>query len=395
MKKIEVVAAIIHDDRGRIFATQRGYGEYKDWWEFPGGKMEVGETPEEALQREIWEELETRIAVERLVETVEYDYPAFHLTMHCYLCHVESGQLELKEHEAAQWLTHDKLDSVNWLPADRALVEKLAQNPFSTKANKNSNMDTERITEMEQRMDRTTAAVETLEAAMERYQAVLDDITALNAYLGSDEWHDDRADDAANRLPSSLKRGVLSEDAIWNLLERNRDLKKDIATLVQTDDASMAFRPMRRFKQQMTDDECIALLERAPRGVLAVLGDAGYPYTVPLDFLYADGHLYFHCAREGHKLDAIRRCNKVSFSVLNEGTKEPDSWWYHFDSVVCFGRITIIDDPTHTDTLLRQIGAKYFPQGYDLEDDMQKNAPRAFVLDLKIEHLSGKHVREK
>ncbi len=125
MKRIEVVAAIIHDSEGRIFATQRGYGEWKDWWEFPGGKMEAGETPEEALRREIWEELETRIVVERLVETVEWDYPQFHLTMHCYLCHVESGHLELKEHVAAKWLNKDELESVDWLPADWDVVRKL------------------------------------------------------------------------------------------------------------------------------------------------------------------------------------------------------------------------------------------------------------------------------
>ena len=125
MKQIEVVAAIIHDAEGRIFATQRGYGEWKDWWEFPGGKIEAGEAPEEALQREIWEELETRIVVERLAETVEWDYPQFHLTMHCYLCHVECGHLELKEHEAAKWLNKDELESVNWLPADWELVRKL------------------------------------------------------------------------------------------------------------------------------------------------------------------------------------------------------------------------------------------------------------------------------
>ena len=127
LKRIEVVAAIIHDAEGRIFATQRGYGEFKDGWEFPGGKMEAGETPEEALRREIWEELETRIEVERLVETVEYDYPQFHLTMHCYLCRVESGRLELKEHEAARWLEKDELNEVDWLPADRAVVEKLSK----------------------------------------------------------------------------------------------------------------------------------------------------------------------------------------------------------------------------------------------------------------------------
>ena len=127
MKQIEVVAAIIHDAEGRIFATQRGYGDYKDWWEFPGGKMEQGETPEEALKREIWEELETQIVVERFVATVEWDYPAFHLTMHCYLCHVECGHLELKEHEAAKWLNKDELESVNWLPADRMVINNNKQ----------------------------------------------------------------------------------------------------------------------------------------------------------------------------------------------------------------------------------------------------------------------------
>lgn len=125
MKRIEVVAAIIHDAEGRIFATQRGYGEFKDGWEFPGGKMEAGETPEEALRREIWEELETRIEVERLVETVEWDYPQFHLTMHCFLCRVESGRLELKEHEAARWLEKEELGSVDWLPADLQIIDNI------------------------------------------------------------------------------------------------------------------------------------------------------------------------------------------------------------------------------------------------------------------------------
>ena len=125
MKEIEVVAAIIHDDDERIFATQRGYGDYKDGWEFPGGKMEPGESPEEALKREIWEELETKIVVENLVQTVEYDYPKFHLKMHCFWCHIESGQLILKEHEAAKWLTKEELDSVKWLPADLEVVETL------------------------------------------------------------------------------------------------------------------------------------------------------------------------------------------------------------------------------------------------------------------------------
>ena len=125
MKQIEVVAAIIHDSEGRIFATQRGYGEWQDYWEFPGGKTEPGESPEDALRREIWEELETRIGIEHLVRTVEYDYPKFHLTMHCFLCHIESGSLTLKEHEAARWLRNNELDSVAWLPADKIVIEEM------------------------------------------------------------------------------------------------------------------------------------------------------------------------------------------------------------------------------------------------------------------------------
>lgn len=124
MRRIEVVAAIIQDG-AKIFATQRGYGEFKGGWEFPGGKMEQGETPEQALMREIKEELDTDIEVGELLDTVEYDYPNFHLTMHCFLCTIKSGELVLKEHEAAKWLTKETLGSVDWLPADLGLLDKL------------------------------------------------------------------------------------------------------------------------------------------------------------------------------------------------------------------------------------------------------------------------------
>ena len=124
MKQIEVVAASIRKG-DKIFATQRGYGEWKDWWEFPGGKMEEGESPEEALVREIREELSTEISVEELLCTVEYDYPKFHLTMHCYWCSLVTEALHLNEHEAARWLTSDELDSVDWLPADLLVVEAI------------------------------------------------------------------------------------------------------------------------------------------------------------------------------------------------------------------------------------------------------------------------------
>ena len=124
MKQVEVVAAIIRRE-GRIFATQRGYGDWKDWWEFPGGKMEAGETPEDALRREIREELSTEISVDEFFCIVDYDYPNFHLTMHCYLCSLLTDTLHLNEHEAARWLTKDELDSVQWLPADKSIIEKL------------------------------------------------------------------------------------------------------------------------------------------------------------------------------------------------------------------------------------------------------------------------------
>ena len=124
MKQIEVVAAIIRKN-DKIFATQRGYGDFKDWWEFPGGKMEPGETPEEALKREIQEELSTEISVDKFLCTVQYDYPKFHLTMHCYWCSIESGSLTLKEHEAARWLTMEQINSVDWLPADRIVVDEI------------------------------------------------------------------------------------------------------------------------------------------------------------------------------------------------------------------------------------------------------------------------------
>ena len=124
MKQIEVVAAIIRKEH-KIFATQRGYGEWKDWWEFPGGKMEAGEMPEEALKREIREELSTEISVGELLCTMEYDYPKFHLTMLCYLCSLLTDALHLNEHEAASWLTKEELNSVDWLPADKGIIEKI------------------------------------------------------------------------------------------------------------------------------------------------------------------------------------------------------------------------------------------------------------------------------
>ena len=126
MKTIQVVAAIIQDDSGRIFATQRGYGDWKDWWEFPGGKMEAGETPQQALKREIHEELDADIEEGDLLKTIDYDYPQYHLTMHCFLCRL-NGEVKLLEHEAAQWLRPEELNLVKWLPADEEILDELSK----------------------------------------------------------------------------------------------------------------------------------------------------------------------------------------------------------------------------------------------------------------------------
>ena len=127
MKTINVVAAIILDEEKRILATQRGYGEYEGWWEFPGGKIEPGEGPEVALRREIMEELGVEIEVENLLCTVEYDYPKFHLSMLCYMCRISNGEIDLREHKSAQWLTKETLDDVEWLPADVEVIKLLKE----------------------------------------------------------------------------------------------------------------------------------------------------------------------------------------------------------------------------------------------------------------------------
>ena len=131
MKKITVSGAVIlrtnpETHQKEVFATQRGYGDWKDWWEIPGGKIEVGETPEECIIREIREELATEVKAEKVLGTIEYDYPAFHLKMHCILCSIVSGKLELLEHENSRWLTKETLKSVNWLPADELILDKIA-----------------------------------------------------------------------------------------------------------------------------------------------------------------------------------------------------------------------------------------------------------------------------
>ena len=216
MKTIEVAAAIIRKE-DRIFATQRGYGEWKDWWEFPGGKMEPGETPQQALMREIREELDAGIIIEKYLYTVEWDYPKFHLTMHCYMCTPATDSMHLNEHEAAKWLSAADLRSVRWLPADLTLLPYIE-----------TELAVHRIEEMEERYDRVRAAMEkggkalpegSAEACCGSVQAACrDDLEALREYYGSGQWLRDYEADEKGQLPAGLKRGVLSQDGLWDLL---------------------------------------------------------------------------------------------------------------------------------------------------------------------------------
>lgn len=157
------------------------------------------------------------------------------------------------------------------------------------------------------------------------------------------------------------------------------------------------FRSMRRFKQQLPEEDVRKLLERLPRGVLAVLGDDDYPYAVPMDFVYdpSDNTLNFHAALEGHKLDAVRRHPKASFCLIDEGVPDEEGTFFYFNSVIVFGRIREITDPAERIAKLRLLGNKYFPTVTMTEEDIVKNGPRAVVLSLSIEHCTGKHVHER
>lgn len=154
------------------------------------------------------------------------------------------------------------------------------------------------------------------------------------------------------------------------------------------------FPKMRRYKQQLEQERCVEILKQEPRGVLALSGQDGYPYAVPMNFVYDDGCLYFHSAVEGHKLDAIRACSKASFCVLDKGVRPDGEWAYYFDSVIVFGKITVVTDEAARQDKLRKLGRKYFPTEEMVEHDLRKNAARALVLKMAIEHLTGKHVHE-
>ena len=154
------------------------------------------------------------------------------------------------------------------------------------------------------------------------------------------------------------------------------------------------FRTMRRFKQQLTEQECETILQGAYRGFLSVNGEGGYPYTIPMNFLYQNNRIYFHSALQGHKIDAIMNSPKACFTLINDPVKQENDWWYHVSSVVCFGQMSIIEDQDERMEILKSFGKKYFPEGYDMEKDLKMNAHRAAVLCLAVEHITGKRVKE-
>ena len=155
------------------------------------------------------------------------------------------------------------------------------------------------------------------------------------------------------------------------------------------------FRDMRRFKQQLSAKECEDILREGKRGVLALSGDEGYPYAVPMDYVYDSGCLYFHSALQGHKLDAIERDSRVCFTVMDDGYKVEGDWAWYVRSVVVFGEAEVVKNEAMRDRWLRALAAKYFPPAEDVEDDMRRNAPRALVVAVKAAHISGKLVHEK
>ena len=156
------------------------------------------------------------------------------------------------------------------------------------------------------------------------------------------------------------------------------------------------FRQMRRFKQQVSDDVCKNILQEEKRGVLSVLGDDGYPYGIVLDYYYDSdkNKIYFHGAKEGHKIDSLKKCNKCSFVVMNKGYKEDNSWIWHITSVVCFGKIRFVNDKYEFVPLLRKIGNKYYPNKEEVEKEIEETINRVQILELNIEHMTGKIVKE-
>lgn len=154
------------------------------------------------------------------------------------------------------------------------------------------------------------------------------------------------------------------------------------------------FRKMRRFNQELPQEKCIEILKAQPRGVMAVHGEDGYPYAFPLDYIYMDGKLYFHCAKEGHKLDAIAADERASFCVMDDGFRKEGEWALNISSIIIFGKVRKIDDAEETVRIVRQLGLKYYPTPESVEEEIRKAAARVQILEMSIDHMTGKLVNE-
>lgn len=156
------------------------------------------------------------------------------------------------------------------------------------------------------------------------------------------------------------------------------------------------FRPLRRKKQALDEQACQQILSQEKRATLSLIGDEGYPYGVPVNFVYYEGKIYIHSARAGHKVDALTQNDKACFTVWNQGDQEENDWWYHVYSLICFGRIHIVEDEDLKRASLQALGKKYFPAGMrDIDYEIERDWDRVLMLELSIEHISGKHVKEE
>lgn len=256
----------------------------------------------------------------------------------------------------------------------------------------------QRIRQMEEILDTLEAALEENPVRVREDPALREMVSVLTRYYEGGEWMADYAQDERGELPIDLKRGVLSEDAVYNLL-------CDLAALSEANENScgpnemegpFVFREMARKKQQLSEAECIEILKAEPRGVLSVLGDDGYPYGMPLNHWYCEenGRLYFHSGMKGHKVDAIRTHEKVSFCVYDQGFRRDGEWALNIKSVIVFGRIRPVEDQQEAIEIIRKLSFKYTSDSAYIEREIQAAGARTLCLELIPEHMTGKLVNE-
>ena len=249
-----------------------------------------------------------------------------------------------------------------------------------------------RIREMERRFDAVQAAVTQGTGAALCDPAVMEMLQALTEYYESGQWLEDYERDERGEFPAELKRGILSQDALYDLFCEIEAIQKEKSCT----GGSAVFRDMMRIKQKLTDEECIEILKTEPRGVLSVLGDEGYPYGMPMNHWYCEenGHLYFHSGMKGHKVDAIRNHEKVSFCVYDKGFRRDGEWALNIKSVIVFGRIRILEDQQETVEIIRRLSYKYTSDAEYIEREIRAAGARTLCLELITEHMTGKLVNE-